>query len=110
MKTFQTLIVFLMLTTTALCADITLTWTAQPGMTGYRVYQSVPINLGSCIVQKWDVGTDVGNVLSYSATGVQTHRHYKIGAYIDPKSVLKWSKIVEYHPIYLSSFDLEIQE
>ena len=110
MKTFQTLIVFLMLTTTALCADVTLTWTAQPGMTGYRVYQSVPVNLGSCVVQRWDVGTDVGNVLTYSVTGLQGHTQFKIGAYTDPKTVVKWSKVVEYNPGYMSSFDLGIGE
>ena len=106
----KSLIIFLMLTTTAFCADITLKWEAQPGMTGYRVYQSVPVNLGSCVVQRWDVGTDVGNVLTYSVTGLQGHTQFKIGAYTDPKAVVKWSKVVEYNPGYMSSFDLGIGE
>jgi hypothetical protein len=53
-----------MMTGSALAADVVLRWDAVTGATGYKIYQST--NLGST----WSTGTDVGNVTTRTVTGV----------------------------------------
>lgn len=52
----------------ARAAEVTLNWDAVPGATGYKLYMS------SDQGASWDPGTDVGDVTSYSVTGVLEDR------------------------------------
>ncbi len=80
----------LLISVSGYCADVTLSWNAQPGMTGYRVYQSTVVE-DRCGV--WDNGTDVGAALSYSATNINDGTYFAVGAYQDQgEKVSLWSE------------------
>jgi len=54
--------------TSAIAADLTLSWNAVPGADGYRIYHSTSFEVlpsGEISNVVWDVGVDVGDVTSY---------------------------------------------
>lgn len=71
------IIVFMLVATSALAADVHLRWDATQGATGYKIYMSTDGR------QTWDAGVDVGNVTEKIFTGVPETGSvdFKIGAY-----------------------------
>ena len=80
MKTLMKTLIFLLImaiASVAYSADVSLSWSASPGATGYKVYMSLDG------MATWDLGIDVGNVTAYIYTGVPDtgNVHFRYSAY-----------------------------
>jgi len=74
--------------TTAFAADVNLIWDASNGATGYRIYKSEDNRA------TWDAGIDVGNVTTYTYTGVREDGpvDFRVSAYNDAGEAIRyWS-------------------
>lgn len=63
MKKLLLLLALILLASPVWAADVTLSWDAADGATGYKIYSSV--DQGAT----WDAGQDVGSVTEYTLTG-----------------------------------------
>jgi len=61
-------VAFLVVGSLSFAADVTLTWDAVAGATGYKLYMSTDQGVS------WDPGTDVGDVTTYAVAGVVEDR------------------------------------
>ena len=88
MKKLLVAVLLLGITNFAYAADVTLKWDASANATGYKIYQST--DNGS----SWDSGTDVGDVLTYTLSGVPDSGLvlFKVSAYNSQgEAVRSWS-------------------
>ena len=76
------------LVTGAQAADVNLNWDASAGATGYKIYKSEDLRT------TWDVGIDVGNVITYTYMGVREDGpvDFRVSAYNETGEAIRyWS-------------------
>lgn len=82
------ILLIVLFATSVWAADVTMSWDASEGATGYKIYQTVDNGL------TWDAGTDVGNVTQYTVINVPDSGLvlFKVSAYnTQNESIRSWS-------------------
>jgi len=91
--TILTVLCILAMAFTAQAADKTMSWDAAAGATGYKIYKSE--DLGAT----WDVGTDVGNVTTYTYTDIIETGFvlFRISAYNGTAEIVRYQDFIGYN-------------
>ena len=87
----------LLLSVSGYCADVTLSWNAQPGAIKYKVFRTVKATVDGCEFIEWSAGIDVGVNLTYTFTDVQDWESFTVGAHLakdPPNHIGLWSEAI----------------